>query len=158
MSETSTATLLSMFSLQSAGRVEGVCVCACVSVHPLAPNPVGLADSLRGHMADHNYTLRTSLSGEYLSASVCSFRVRNSHCLFCFTLCAGVVMIVHIACGQCTARWRLFELHNYRAIRVICRPTWFGGRATDSIGAAWFYELLRRSGLLSCQAITSVAL
>lgn len=90
-----------MFSLQSAG------VCACVSVNLLAPSPVGLADSLHGHMAERNYTLCTSLAGEYLSASVCSFRIGNSQCLFCFTLCAGVDVIVHIARGQCTAQMEI---------------------------------------------------
>lgn len=130
----------SMFSLHQR-------VCVCVSMYLLAANPVGLADSLRGHMADRNYTLCASLSGEYLSASVCSFHIWNSQCLFCFTLCVGVDTIVHIARGQCTARWRLFELHNYRAIHVICRPTWLGGRATESTGGSWFYELLRSSRL-----------
>lgn len=125
--------------------------CGCVSTYLLAPSPVGLADSLRGHMADRNYTLCASLSGEYLSASVCSFRVWNSQCLFGFTQCVGADAIVHIARGQCTARWRLFELHNYRAIHVICRPTWSGGRATEYTGGSCLYELSR-----SCRLFVAV--
>lgn len=44
--------------------------------------------SLGGHMADHNYTLCTSLSGEYLSASVCS--VKLSAWLYVECRCDGM--------------------------------------------------------------------
>lgn len=85
MNETSTATQLGVFS---------GCVCMCVNA-----SPVGLAGSLCGHMAACNYTSSASLSGEYLSASACFFRVRSSQCLFGLALCVGVDTIVHIARG-----------------------------------------------------------
>lgn len=132
-----------MFSLH-----QGACVyvCQCISSRPTLSAWPTVSAAIWPTVITH-CALLCSLSGEYLSAIVCSFRVWNSQCLFCFPLCVGVDMIVHIARGQCTARWRLFELHNYRAIHVICRPTWLGGRATESTGASRFYELLRSSRL-----------
>lgn len=101
-----------------------VYVCQCTSPRPtLSAWPTVFSAiwptviTRRAPLCQVNICRRASAHSASEALSVC----------FCFTLCVGVDTAVHIARGQCTARWRLFALHNYRAAHVICRPTCLGG-------------------------------
>lgn len=118
------------------------------------PDPVGLAHSLGGHMAQRNYAPCTSLSGEYLSASVVLISADLKLPVVCLALhcvrgvrtwlCTSPVVNVQPDGDDlsCTA---ITEPHD---VRVIRRPAWLGGRASWQ---RWrFVGFMNRWEVLGC--------